>query len=96
MFGKARKFMPFGATRPTAHPPRLAEARNVGRCSPTIDFYGISAAPHHRPWAIIWVQSAIVVSGALLAYRVRNCLEEFMSLHLALDASITRSSIESR
>ena len=39
-------------------------------------------------------QSAIVVSGLFLCYRVRNCLEEFMSLHLALDAPISRSSIE--
>ena len=39
-------------------------------------------------------QSAIVVSGLLLCYRARNCLEEFLSLHLALDAPISRSSIE--
>lgn len=38
-------------------------------------------------------QSAIVVSGILLSYRVRNTLEEFMSLHLALDASINRTAI---
>ena len=38
-------------------------------------------------------QSAIVVSGILLAYRVKNTLEEFMSLHLALDASIDRTAI---
>ena len=38
-------------------------------------------------------QSAIVVSGVLLAYRVRNTLEEFMSMHLSLDAPINRTAI---
>ena len=39
-------------------------------------------------------QSAIVVSGVLLSYRVKNTLDEFMSMHLALDAPINRTSIE--
>jgi WASH complex subunit 7 len=59
-----------------------------GNCRPVSQLRG---APLPN---VLAEQSAIVVSGLLLCYRVRNCLEEFMSLHLALDASISRSSIE--